>query len=184
MCRVIVSSPMSLRTLSGVESLRGVERTGSLPEERFINAFPAHSAGSQPSQVASEPSRLERRNSLPSKRDVIFIAVCVTKLSTNHRITEYCKLRYNCLRRDDWKFVRQVFSYVSEMLFSLYPIPVQSKDRHRVTSDPVIKFPPIQNGPYPNFVGQGSWQQIPETQMPHREVAPGKNCTWFVTNNL
>jgi len=52
---------------------------------------------------------------------------------------------------------------------------VQSKDRHRATSDPVTKFPPIQNGPYPNFVGQGGWQQIPETQMPHREVAPGNN---------
>jgi len=115
--RVIVSSPMSLRTLSGVESLRGVERTGSLPEERFMNAFPGHSAGSQPAQVASEPSRLERRNSLP----------------------------------------------------------MQSKDRHRATSDSVTKFPPIQNGPYPNFVGQGGWQQIPETQVPHREVAPQPN---------
>ena len=132
MCRVIVSSPMSLRTLSGVESLRGVERTGSLPEERFINAFPAHSAGSQPSQVASEPSRLERRNSLPSKRDVIFIAVCVTKLSTNHRITEYCKLRYNCLRRNYWKFVRQVFSYVSHAFFFVsYSSAIQgSPSRH------------------------------------------------------
>ena len=101
MNRVIVSSPMSLRTLSGVESLRGVERTGSLPEERFMNALPGHSAGSQPSQVASEPSRLERRNSLPSKREVIFIDICATKVNTNKRITLECKLRCYYPRRND-----------------------------------------------------------------------------------
>ena len=61
--------------------------------------------------------------------------------------------------------------------FSSTPISVQSKDRHRATSDPVTKFPPIQNGPYPNFVGQGSWQQITETPVPNREVAPGENWT-------
>lgn len=61
--------------------------------------------------------------------------------------------------------------------FFFTAVSVQSKDRLRATSDPVTKFPPIQNGPYPNFVGQGGWQQIPETQVPHREVAPGKNRT-------
>lgn len=67
--RVIVSSPMSLRTLSGVESLRGVERTSSLPEERFMNTIPGHSAGARPSPFATEPhsSHFERRNSVPSK---------------------------------------------------------------------------------------------------------------------
>ncbi|KAJ7387322.1 Kinesin- protein 12 [Desmophyllum pertusum] len=124
--RVIVSSPMSsLRTLSGVESLRGVERTSSLPEERFMNStFPVYSAGARPSPFASEPSRLlERRNS----------------------------------------------------------VPMQSKDRRRSsTSDPVppavvTKFPPIQNGPYPNYVGQGGWHQRPEAQAAYHEVAPEPN---------
>ncbi|XP_078360940.1 kinesin-like protein KIF12 isoform X2 [Oculina patagonica] len=119
--RVIVSSPMSLRTLSGVESLRGVERTSSLPEERFMNTFPGHSAGARPSPFAAEPNHLERRNS----------------------------------------------------------VPMQSKDRRRSTSDPVppivVKFPPIQNGPYPNYVGQGNWQQISEAQPTRQELASDSN---------
>ena len=71
-----MSSPMSIRTLSGVESLRGVERTASLPEEHFLNALPGHSAGARPSLFAPEPNHLERRNSLPSKRNYV-LAVCL-----------------------------------------------------------------------------------------------------------
>ena len=78
-CRVIVSSPMSLRTLSGVESLRGVERTSSLPEERFMNTFPGHSAGARLSPFAGEPHHLERRNSVPSKNNFVYIALCTTR---------------------------------------------------------------------------------------------------------
>lgn len=77
-------------------------------------------------------------------------------------------------------FKASLHAYISNSSY-LTPISVQSKDRHHSTSDPVppvvTKFPPIQNGPYPNYVGQGGWQQIPEAQVPHREVAPGKNWT-------
>lgn len=107
--RVIVSSPMSLRTFSGVESLRIVERTSSLPDEYFKTSVPGHSAGDRhPSPLASEGSHLERRNSHP----------------------------------------------------------LQSKDRRRASdpTPPIVttKFPPIQNRPYPNFVGQGGWSEVPE----------------------
>ncbi|XP_058963895.2 kinesin-like protein KIF12 isoform X2 [Pocillopora verrucosa] len=122
--RVIVSSPMSLRTLSGVESLRGVERTSSLPEERFMSTIPVHSARAHPSQFASElqPGHFERRNSLPT----------------------------------------------------------QSKDRRRSASDlppnfGPTRFPPIQDGPYPNYVGQGGWRQVPEAQAMPQEVIPVSN---------
>lgn len=64
---------MSLRTLSGVESLRGVERTNSLPEEQFMGSIPGHNGGARPSQIAAERTHLERRNSLPSKRNSIFL---------------------------------------------------------------------------------------------------------------
>lgn len=122
--RVIVSSPMSLRTLSGVELLRGVERTSSLPEERFMSTIPVHSPGAHPPQDASElqSGHFERRNSLP----------------------------------------------------------IQSKDRRRSASDlppnfGLTRFPPIQNRPYPNYVGQGGWQQVPETQHTPQEVVSVSN---------
>ena len=68
---------MSLRTLSGVESLRGVERTSSLPEERFMSTIPVHSAGAHPSQFALElqPGHFERRNSLPSKQNSLVMSL-------------------------------------------------------------------------------------------------------------
>ena len=64
---------MSLRTLSGVELLRSVERTSSLPEERFMSTIPVHSPGAHPPQDASElqSGHFERRNSLPSKKKLL-----------------------------------------------------------------------------------------------------------------
>ena len=57
-----------------------------------------------------------------------------------------------------------------------YCIVGQSKDRRRATSDPATprvttKFPPLQNGPYPNYIGQG---QNLEVQSLPQEVTPGK----------
>ncbi|KAK2573960.1 Kinesin-like protein KIF12 [Acropora cervicornis] len=117
--RVIVSSPMSLRTYSGVESLRGVERTSSLPDEY---SFQGHSAGdARPSPLTQEEGHLERRNSHP----------------------------------------------------------LQSRHRRRA-SDPLrpsvaTKFPPISNGPYPNFIGQSGWSEIPEDSSLSREAVPKPN---------
>lgn len=117
--RVIVSSPMSLRTYSGVESLRDVERTSSLPDEY---SFQGHSAGdARPSPLTQEEGHLERRNSHP----------------------------------------------------------LQSRHRRRA-SDPLrpsvaTKFPPISNGPYPNFIGQSGWSEIPEDSSLSREAVPKPN---------
>ena len=58
---------MSRRTLSGVE------RTGSLPEEHFMNSVAGHSAETRPSPFVEEHNHLLRRNSLPSKRNVCYI---------------------------------------------------------------------------------------------------------------
>ncbi|KAM7438087.1 Kinesin-related protein 12 [Porites harrisoni] len=113
--RVIVNSPMSRRTLSGVE------RTGSLPEEHFMTSVAGHSAETRPSSFVEEHNHLQRRNSLPT----------------------------------------------------------QSRERRRSTSDPapqplVTKFPPLHNGPYPNYVGQVGWHPKSEaqsaTQEPTRET--------------
>jgi len=37
------------------------------------------------------------------------------------------------------------------------------------------KFPPLQNGPYPNYVGQGGWSQMLETEPAPQKVAPEQN---------
>lgn len=58
---------MSQRTLSGVE------RTGSLPEEHFMNSVAGHSAETRPSPFVEEHNHLKRRNSLPSKRKFCYI---------------------------------------------------------------------------------------------------------------
>ena len=58
---------MSRRTLSGVE------RTGSLPEEHFMNSVAGHSAETRPSPFVEEHNHLLRRNSLPSKRNFCYI---------------------------------------------------------------------------------------------------------------
>ena len=69
----------------------------------------------------------------------------------------------------------------SASVISLFP--AESKDRRRSTSEPVVppqvitKFPPIQNGPYPNFIRQGDWTQKPEAETVHRDAAPGKNLS-------
>ena len=62
-----MSSPMTSRTLSGVASLRSGERTGSLPEERFMNVYPSRSGDTQQSLAL----HLERRNSLPCKEHAL-----------------------------------------------------------------------------------------------------------------
>ena len=58
---------MSRRTLSGVE------RTGSLPEEHFMTSVAGHSAETRPSPFVEEHNHLQRRNSLPSKRNFCHI---------------------------------------------------------------------------------------------------------------
>lgn len=58
---------MSRRTLSGVE------RTGSLPEEHFMTSVAGHSAETRLSSFVEEHNHLQRRNSLPSKRNFCHI---------------------------------------------------------------------------------------------------------------
>ena len=89
---------MSSRTYSGVESLRGVERTGSLHDEY---SFQGHSAGNaRPSPLAQKEGHLERRNSHPREKNLFYVShqnVSLLSLLTRCYYVKVIKCKVICV---------------------------------------------------------------------------------------